>query len=130
MLGWWITVMTLPLDTDETFLPENYEKLILASWETGRGGVDWLIALANDGKATWDKSKGGYPWRFTAKASEILSVITAGLPRHQGIWVFGLDSDEVYATPPGWSGEVRLRQQNIEKCSAEALLTVDAWDQS
>ena len=130
MLGWWITVTTSAHDTDNVTSAEEYEKHVLASWEASLSGVDWLIALANQGKATWDKSKGGYPWRFTARASEILPVITSGIPKHQGLWVFGLDPGEVYATPPGWSGEVRLRKQNIEKCPPEALLTIDAWDQS
>ena len=130
MLGWWITVMTLVHDSSVVASKEEYEKHILASWETGLGGVDWLIALANNGKATWDKSKDGYPWRFTARASEILPVITSGLPKHQGVWTFGMDPGEEYATPPSWSGKVQLRPQNIERCQPEARLIIDAWDQS
>ncbi|EXX78851.1 hypothetical protein RirG_011270 [Rhizophagus irregularis DAOM 197198w] len=122
--------MTSVRDSSVVASKEEYEKHILASWETGVGGVNWLITLANDGKATWDKSKGGYPWRFTARASEILSVITSGLPKHQGVWTFGIDPDEEYAIPPSWSGKVQLRPQNIERCPPDALLSIDAWDQS
>jgi hypothetical protein len=130
MLGWWITVMTSVRDSSVLASKEEYEKHMLASWETSVGGVDWLIALANEGKATWDKSKGGYPWRFTARASEILPVIASGLPKHQDLWVFGMDRGEEYAIPPGWSGKVQLRPQNIERCLPDARLIIDAWDQS
>ena len=60
----------------------------------------------------------------------MLPVLTRGLPTHQGIWVVGTDPGEEYVTPAGWSGPVELRLENIARCPPDALLTIDAWDQS
>lgn len=130
MLGWWITVSTLPAELKDSMSKEERAPYFLAMWETGLGGTGWLEALAAEGKATWDKSKGGYPWRFIAKASDVLPVLTGGLPKHAGIDVIGVDEGEEYFTPAGWSGQVQLRPENIARCSPDAMLTIDAWDQS
>lgn len=130
MLGWWITVSTLPPELKDVTPREQREQYLLATWETSLGGTDWLQALAAEGKATWDKSGGGYPWRFIAKASDVLPVLTGGLPQHAGIDVIGVDEGEEYFTPAGWSQQVRLRPENIAKCPLDAMLTIDAWDKS
>lgn len=130
MLGWWITVSTLPDEFKDSMSKEEQAQYLLAMWETGLGGTRWLEALAAEGKATWDKSKGGYPWRFTAKAFDVLPVLTSELPKHAGIDVIGMDEGEEYFTPAGWSGQVDLRKENIARCPPDALLTIDAWDQS
>ena len=130
MLGWWITVSSLPPGVKDLTPREIQSEHILATWETGLGGTEWLEALTAEGKATWDKSQGGYPWRFIAKASDVLPVLTGGLPKHEGVLVVGTDPGEEYVTPAGWSGQVQLRPENIARCPPDALLTIDAWDQS
>ena len=131
MLGWWITVSALPAELENSISKNEHAQYLLAKWETSLGGTDWLEALAAEGKATWDKSKGGYPWRFLAKASDVLPVLTHGrLPKHAGIDVIGTDEGEEYFTPAGWSSQVELWPENIARCLPDAMLTIDAWDQS
>lgn len=130
MLGWRITVSSLSPELKNQMPREEQRGYDLATWETGLGGTGWLEALAAEGKATWDKSNDGYPWRFIAKAADVLPVLTGGLPRHEGILVIGTDPCEEYVTPAGWSSQVQLRPENIAQFPLDAMLTIDAWDQS
>lgn len=130
MLGWRISVSSLTPEVKDLTSREEQRKYILATWETGLGGTGWLEDLAAQGKATWDKSADGYPWRFVASARDVLPMLTAGLPASNGVLVFGTDAGEELATPAGWSGPVQLNKQSISLCPADASLTIDAWDQS
>lgn len=109
MLGWWITIISLP--------PEEADKLIgreataphmLANWEVGTSGLRWLNDLVDAGKAKKLKNE-GYPSRYVAKAADVLPFIE---------------------TPKEWMRQLVHRPENIEKCSAETVLTIDAWDLS
>ena len=130
MLGWRITVSSLPPELKNQMSREEQRGYDLATWETGLGGTSWLEALAAEGKATWDKSSGGYPWRFVAKAADVLPVITDGLPVHKGVVVIGSGLGDEYVTPAGWSTPVQLRPDNFTQIPPEAMITIDAWDQS
>lgn len=129
MLGYWIVISTqTPEERDAIFDRKNS---VLAEWETGVGGIRWLEALVEEGKAT--KLRGdGYPNRYVSTARDVLPLITGDSikPEDDGIWVFGMDEDEEYAQPPGWMGKVNLRPESILTCSLDAALTIDAWDQS
>ena len=105
---------------------------ISASLPLGRiGGLDWIETLRKEGKATQLKN-GGYPNRYTAMAADVLPLIQGDgvKPVDDGIWTFGVDEGEEYATPPGWMGTPNLRLDNIQSCPSDALLTIDAWDLS
>ncbi|OHP65393.1 MULTISPECIES: hypothetical protein [unclassified Neisseria] len=52
MLGWWISVFS---DAD------RQEPHLIASWECGVSGVDWLDELCKEGRAAQTENKGGYP---------------------------------------------------------------------
>ncbi|HHK6006474.1 TPA: hypothetical protein ACQWFO_000159 [Neisseria subflava] len=52
MLGWWISVFS---DAD------RQEPHLIASWECGISGVDWLDKLCKEGRAAQTENKGGYP---------------------------------------------------------------------
>lgn len=129
MLGYWIVVSTLtPEDRDAIV---DRRKSILAEWESGVGGIQWLERLVEEGSAT--KLRGdGYPNRYTSMADIVLPLITGGAirPADNGIWVFGMDEREEYAQPHGWMGKVNLRPGRIRTCPIDAALTIDAWDQS
>ena len=129
MLGYWIVVSTqAPEELGALHLPK---KSVLAEWETGVGGIRWLEKLVEEGKAT--KLRGdGYPNRYTSTADIVLPLITGDAikPADDGIWVFGMDEGEEYAQPPGWMGKVNLQPESIRTCPTDAVLTIDAWDQS
>ena len=132
MLGWWFCIINLPPEeVDKIIGREARAPFVLADWEAGISGLDWVRALLKEGKATQLKN-GGYPNRYTAKAADILPLIHGNgiKPPHDGIWTFGTDDGEEYALPPGWMEKPNLRLDNIRHCPSDALLTIDAWDRS
>lgn len=132
MLGWWIRIISLPPDeADKLIGREATAPHMLADWETGVCGLDWVHELLKEGKATQLKND-AYPNRYTAKARDVLPLITGDgvTPADDGVWVFGMDEGEEYALPPGWSEKPKLREDNIRLCPLDAVLTIDAWDLS
>lgn len=130
MPSWWITVMKLPPNVEVIGSKEEVEKYLLATWETSLGGINWLTALAEGGKATWVKSPSNHSWRFVTKAADVLPVIAAGHLTHEKDWGFKNNPAEEQSTRLSWSETVHFWPENIAKCSPEDLLTVDAWGQS
>ena len=63
MLGWQIIIRKESAETS------------LASWTTGLGGTDWLDALVKEDKSK-DLGGNGYPNSYSAKANEILPLLT------------------------------------------------------
>lgn len=131
MLGYWISISTLKPEEWDAESHIDRKKAVLADWETGVGGIDWLENLVKEGKATRLLSD-GYPNRYTSTADIVLPLMMGDAikPVDNGIWIFGNDEGEEYAQPPGWIGKVNLRPESIRACPSDAVLTIDAWDQS
>lgn len=110
MLMWWIRVLCLPPDEADNLIGyDATARHMLASWEAGASGLRWLDNLVDAGKAKKLKND-GYPSRYVAKAANILPII---------------------ATPKEWMQRHLVhRPENIAKCSASTILTIDAWDLS
>ena len=122
MLGWLIVIRAL---TPEQVDRAQGKEEILAQWEIGLGGLTWLDKLVDLGKAV-PLSQGGYPSRYTAKASDVLPFIIDGPPGHTGPAVVGDD----YALPPNWKGNFQIHKDRAARCAPDQPLTIDAWDQS
>ena len=129
MLGWWILIQAADIPDVEKAVGKEYPTL--AKWETGVDGMRWIDTLVKEGLAV-EVWRHGYPNRFKAKAADVLPLLAKGgvKPPTNGLWVFGVDEGEEYATPPGWTGKVNLDQDAIAACSPDQVLTIDAWDQS
>ena len=125
MIGWMIIVSSqTPEERDAEDL-EARREAVLAQWEVGPGGIDWIEDLARAGKA--EKRHGsGYPNRYVARAGEILPLLSDGPPAHTGPAIFGDD----YVLPPNWKGNFRSDPERMAACPADRLLTIDAWDLS
>jgi len=120
MLGWLIIVRSGLSDSD------GPASDVLAKWETGVSGIDWLDALEREGKANC-VSRNGYPTRFHVAAEHVLPYLRSGHPPlHDGLEVIGDD----YVTPRGWSSPMTIHNERLADCESEAVWTVDAWDQS
>lgn len=120
MLGWLIIVHTGSFDSEAT------DNDVLARWETGISGIDWLDALEREDKARC-VSRHGYPTRFLVGAQHVLPYLRSGQPPlHDGPEIIGDD----YVMPRGWSGPMMVRNQRLLSCDVTELWTVDAWDQS
>ena len=52
----------------------DHRAAVLAAWKTSVSGTDWLGKFAREGRAT-QLTFGGYPNRYTAAASDVLSLI-------------------------------------------------------
>jgi len=123
MIGWWIVVAAQsPEDRDRA---DNRREAVLANWEVGPGGLEWLYRLVKAGKAT-QLTFSGYPMRFTGRAGDILPLLAEGPPPHQGPAIIGDD----YVMPANWKGKVILHQDKLAACPPDQVLTIDAWDQS
>ena len=70
MLGWSFCILNLPPEkADRLFGRDAHAPFVLATWEAGIGGLDWVETLRKAGKATQLKN-GGYPNRYTALAAD------------------------------------------------------------
>lgn len=123
MIGWWIVIAAqTPEERDRVV---DSEAMVLANWEVGPGGIDWLHQLVKAGKAR-RLSFSGYPNRFVAQAGHILPLLAGGTPAHRGPAIIGDD----YVMPANWKGNVIFHQDKIAACPPDQLLTIDAWDLS
>lgn len=109
MLGWWIVVSQgqpdgVMIDKADT----------LASWEVGVSGLRWINDLVANGKA--QKLRGdGYPNRYEALAADVLPLLDAVTGR--------IDFTYKLFKP-------KFDRERIAGCSPDAVVTIDAWDQS
>lgn len=75
MLGWWITVFS---DAD------RQEQHLIALWECGIGGADWLDELCQAGHAEQTENNGGYPNVYQTRAKHIAPWLLDGKISPQG----------------------------------------------
>lgn len=125
MIGWWIVVSTQsPRERDQSD-QDARRAAILAQWEAGADGTQWIEGLAKEGRA--EKLSGnGYPNRYTALARDVLPHLVATPPAAAGTLIVGED----YVTTSTWRGKIERSDARIESCQPDQVLTIDAWDQS
>ena len=120
MLGWLIIVRRSRLDSDAAGGD------VLAKWEAGVGGIDWLDALEVEGKAAC-LSRHGYPNRFHVAAQAVLPYLRAEHPPlNDGLEILG----DSYVSPRGWTGPMTVAAELVAACAFGEVWTIDAWDQS
>jgi hypothetical protein len=116
MLGWWFTVR-LHTETEWSTLPDR-DKYQLASWETGVSGIRWIEKLVTNGEA--EKLSGNaYPNRHQLRAAHVLKT----LQDHMQVATTG-------NTPTADWHNARFVADVINTCPPDAMLVVEAWDQS
>ncbi len=117
MLGWWFTVK-LRTETEWSKLPDR-DLHQLASWETGVSGIRWLEQLVAVGEAQ-KLSGNAYPNRYQLRADPVLKM----LQDHMQVETTG-------STPSSadWRN-AKFVADAIGACSPDAILVVEAWDQS
>ncbi|MDM0030069.1 hypothetical protein [Variovorax saccharolyticus] len=123
MIGWGIVVVAQT--PEERRQAVDRKAAVLATWEVGPGGIEWLRELVDAGNAT-QLSFDGYPNRYTALAGNVLPLLAAGPPVYGGPPVLGED----YVLPPNWRDDVILHQDRMLACSPRQFLTIEAWDLS
>jgi hypothetical protein len=121
MLGWEIFITR-----KEPGLNEPSAESSLASWKTGLNGDNWLRDLVKQGLAQDLGSNGGYPHLYSAKAKEIIPIISRGAPAYKGGLVVGED----YVLDGGKNWDININQSKLSKCDPDDVLIIEAWDQS
>src|SRR5574337_449568 len=119
MIGWWIVIAAQTPEDRDAVETESRRAAILAQWEVGPGGLDWLVELVRVGKAD-QFSASGYPKRYTAKAGDVLPLLAGGPPAHTGSAIIGDD----YVVPANWLGKIELHADKITACSSDQVLTI------
>lgn len=120
MLGWGIQVFNVnPVQKLELKGKDAFAPYLLATWEAGLDGLDWIYELKANGKAV-QLQNDGFPNRYAAKAADVLPFIRHRLPSYSTQWVDGEDGIEYLS--------VKRHPDNIEGCPLDATVTIDAWD--
>jgi hypothetical protein len=124
MIGWHINVFRTDSFTHEVYDVSTDETRI-ASWSTGMRGLDWLNELVKESKI---KKLGGngYPYRYSAKALEILPIFSFDLRTSNGLLIVG--NNNVLEAKERFS--LKLDELKISKCKPDDHLLIEAWDQS
>ncbi len=120
MLGWGVSVFR---KGDEN--SQSRKNLVLARWETGVWGLNWLDKLVKENKAI-DLGGNGYPNRYSIKAGVLLPILKAGLPEYKSPPVIGDD----YILPKGWNSDLLLNEKEFFACRPDEILIIEAWDLS
>jgi hypothetical protein len=124
MLGWHINVFRTDALTHLVY-DATIDETRLASWSTGIKGLDWLNKLANENKIL-NLGGNGYPYRYSAKASEILPIISSGIPTSNEPIIIGDD----YVLHAHEIRSLKLDALKISKCELYDHILIEAWDQS
>lgn len=124
MIGWWIVISTQTPEERSRHADDRREA-ILATWEVGLGGLDWLDDLVARSAAQRIRAD-GYPSIYLAPAEAVLPLLVDGPPAHNGGMVIGDD----YVMPPKWVGKVEIHAERMAACPRNQRLTIEAWDLS
>lgn len=121
MSGWWTIISTETPEQLADMTKVNKDAL-LATWEAGLFGADWIAQLCEQGKAS-QLAFNGFPNRYTASADVIAPLLLAGIAEAEdGIF----PQDKL----TGWPGSITVHPQRIAACASGQLLTIEVWDQS
>lgn len=82
----------------------------VAVWQAGLGGVYWLDALVDAGKAA-HTTRGGYPESYLVRGEDFRTRLRAGLSSEHARWV----------------GRTVVDVGQVEDCDAAEWLLVEAW---
>ena len=130
MLGWWITVFS---DAD------RQEPHLIALWECGIGGADWLDELCQAGNAEQTENKGGYPNVYQTQAKHIApwlldgKISPQGDAPHRNFMPVFMETDEgetVLMQSYGYCPLELRRPEILRGLPPEAVLTIQVFDLS
>lgn len=125
MLGWNLRVYRQP---DGHTGPATWHTAtghLVAAWQTGPRGLQWLGALVREGGAI-DLGGRGYPSRYTAPARHLVPRIRGGPPEARERWAH--DPHDVLGED--WPGRTTIDHAAIRECGPDEWLLVEAWDES
>ena len=93
MLGWFVCIYRQAISKTLPATNMRQDEGLLAKWQTGLYGLDWLNKLVEEGKALEVATNNGYPIRYTATAKHFIPYIVDNPPTRGKI---GLQTREMY----------------------------------
>ena len=97
---------------------------MLAVWQTGLRGLEWIDDLVKVADAIYLGGNGG-PSQYTARARHLLPALSPVPPHSRDVWLH--DHDDILTDR--WIGKTFIDPQAIDECSADEWLLVVAWDE-
>lgn len=122
-LGWHVSVYRQSSDGARPAAFDDDPGARLAVWQTSLGGLDWLKALVQDGRAL-ALGGDGYPVEFAARAGDVIPTVLAGAPLARVGAI--ADAGDVLAA----DGRTVLAPDVLGACHPDEWLIVQAWDES
>jgi len=122
-LGWHVSVYRQPSGGARPAAFGDAPGPRLAAWHTGLGGLDWLKALVQDGRAL-ALGGDGYPAEFAVRAGDAIPTLLAGAPLAR----IGAIAGAGDTLAP--DGRTVLASDVIGACRPDEWLIVQAWDES
>jgi hypothetical protein len=126
MLGWFVCVYRQANSGTSPATNTRQDGCLLAKWQTGLYGLDWLDEFVKQGKAIEVATNHGYPVRYTALAKFIIPYIIDNPPNARKNWI----ADDGDMLLPSWSGNTEINKVEIDKCRADEWLLIETWDES
>ena len=130
MLGWWISVFS---DAD------RQEPHLIASWECGVSGVDWLDELCKEGRAAQTENEGGYPDVYQTQVRHVSpwlldgKISPQGDEQHENFTPVFMEDDKgktVLMKSYGYRSLKLHRPELLRALPLEAVLTIQVFDLS
>ncbi len=115
----------LGFDVSIYYLDDQGKRQSLAGWSAY--GLDWIDELVAQNRAVLVQDSGGYPYAYELTAEEVLPMLSpsarAALDQRisRKAWPTG-----EWNTPGGGT----IHEKSLAACPKNAILTVEAWDQS
>jgi hypothetical protein len=88
LLGYNISIYRQRNEGASPATADSAEGARLAVWQTGVGGLDWILTLEKEGKAIF-LGGNGYPCRFTATTEHLMPEIIDVTRVSPGNWLLG-----------------------------------------
>jgi hypothetical protein len=125
MLGYQVSIYRQRDEGASPATAGSPEDARVAVWQTGIGGLDWLVELEKAGKAIF-LGGDGYPCRFTATTEHLRPEITAAAEGVQKTWLLG----EAEIVTEKWEGKNVIDRDAVAACRPDEWLLVEGWDLS
>jgi hypothetical protein len=121
-LGWHISVYRQRNDGSAPAEFKSAEGALLAVWQTGIGGLQWIDDLVNQKQAI-SLGGDGYPYRYTAIAKYIIPRIRDDQPpQAKPFWTF--DKGDIIT--PRWHGKTTKDAGAMDACHPDEWLLIEA----
>ena len=125
MLGWNISVHRQANAGGQPAKAGIDRANVLAVWQSGLRGLEWIDALVKTADAIYLGGNGG-PSQYTVLTKHLIPAISPSPPYARDVWLH--DPDDILTDK--WIGKTFIDQRAIDECSPDEWLLVVAWDES